>query len=707
MKKFLSVLTALTLLLSLIPLFSYAADPTTAAFVFNRAESVAILGASGQSRSFLYGDVNVDGKLNARDNLMIKKQLAGFTSDSFDSAAADVNRDGSFNALDLMSLRLYMVRKSANPGRGTVSEGGSLNAYFDASDLSARIAASGGTASATLDLSDENLSASDFTHAVIVYSGADESGMSVYPCAGEVTVPDNDICITFATTASDGYHVKIIRLADCGLWNGNINALSFSLTAADSVSIDSVAFCPNADAACSFATSREVLRNGNGNYESDRCVRYTFSNTTLASAITSSNNATAAYDSAEDALKVTVTAATDPWVYLDLSSKNISADEYKYMAYVYNVPVNTVKVNPSSEIFFCAGDITEPTGGCSTQFDVTKDGFYVYRIFNLSDVSYWNGTVHGLRFDVFFDSAVGDCTYIDSVIFGKDLSTLSTAVDAAKTAAAARISAPDDAAGIWSTFTDSCTTSPLGLGTAYMDKGSPDNPIHFSAGNASLMTEANISSRLEALILKTTGKTVCVEIIDGFGALGDSYAESFGASEMLTCKIITESDSYIVYHRVEVTIKKVIYDHDLGPDCDDAGAASILLKAHKSGEIKLLAITHVCTNQSGAYCIAAMCDYLGITDVAVGTNIDNGKLSGDHNGKCSTTPAAEYWTDHTAPVLESNRAILRRILAAVHLRCGRGKHEIRQSALCRKRIALHVRRRQYRQSRRHRAQHRN
>ena len=60
------------------------------------------------------GDVNGDGKLNAKDVTTIMKHLIGNTLSSFDVTAADFNNDGKVNAKDVTSLMKALVSTKAD-----------------------------------------------------------------------------------------------------------------------------------------------------------------------------------------------------------------------------------------------------------------------------------------------------------------------------------------------------------------------------------------------------------------------------------------------------------------------------------------------------------------------------------------------------------------------------------------------------------------
>ena len=60
-----------------------------------------------------YGDVNGDGKVNAKDVLKIRKALVGNETGTYYKAAGDVNADKNVNAKDVLKIRKYLVDKTS------------------------------------------------------------------------------------------------------------------------------------------------------------------------------------------------------------------------------------------------------------------------------------------------------------------------------------------------------------------------------------------------------------------------------------------------------------------------------------------------------------------------------------------------------------------------------------------------------------------
>lgn len=64
--------------------------------------------------------------------------------------------------------------------------------------------------------------------------------------------------------------------------------------------------------------------------------------------------------------------------------------------------------------------------------------------------------------------------------------------------------------------------------------------------------------------------------------------------------------------------KQIIFDTDIGMDCDDAAALGILLNAHKRGECEILAITASTGREGATATVNAICDYYGVNGIPVG-----------------------------------------------------------------------------------------
>ena len=63
---------------------------------------------------------------------------------------------------------------------------------------------------------------------------------------------------------------------------------------------------------------------------------------------------------------------------------------------------------------------------------------------------------------------------------------------------------------------------------------------------------------------------------------------------------------------------KILFDTDIGGDCDDAGAMAVMHELANRRECEILAVTHCCAGPYNAGCIDAINRYFGRPDIPVG-----------------------------------------------------------------------------------------
>ena len=85
-------------------------------------------------------------------------------------------------------------------------------------------------------------------------------------------------------------------------------------------------------------------------------------------------------------------------------------------------------------------------------------------------------------------------------------------------------------------------------------------------------------------------------------------------------KIKEKEDGYgkYPYEPLKDSKKSVIFDTDMGPDCDDAGALDLLFKFAKKYDVKVLGAANCTSNPYGNGVIRAIAEYHGIEDIPVG-----------------------------------------------------------------------------------------
>lgn len=110
---------------------------------------------------------------------------------------------------------------------------------------------------------------------------------------------------------------------------------------------------------------------------------------------------------------------------------------------------------------------------------------------------------------------------------------------------------------------------------------------------------------------------------------------------------------------------KIIFDTDIGGDCDDAGTLAMLHRLCDRGEAELLAVTHCLSSPYVAGCIDAINKFYG-REVPVGINYSRERTDGGVyagalcDGYSTRYPASVYKTERSAP---DTLTVLRKTLA--------------------------------------------
>lgn len=109
-------------------------------------------------------------------------------------------------------------------------------------------------------------------------------------------------------------------------------------------------------------------------------------------------------------------------------------------------------------------------------------------------------------------------------------------------------------------------------------------------------------------------------------------------------------------------MRKFILDTDIGPDCDDCGALTILDRFHRAGLCELLAVTHCTSDLFGVDVIAAINGWYGV-DVPIGQTTREGFLAEPGLTKYTKPVSELYRKNHAPAVYEPALGLLRRMLA--------------------------------------------
>ena len=109
--------------------------------------------------------------------------------------------------------------------------------------------------------------------------------------------------------------------------------------------------------------------------------------------------------------------------------------------------------------------------------------------------------------------------------------------------------------------------------------------------------------------------------------------------------------------------EKIILDTDLGTDCDDVGAITILINMAQEGNADILGMTHCASELSGVVAVKAICDWYGMADIPIGRLTRYSFLEGERYRKITEEVSCEYEIENGVPEFEDSVKLMRRLLA--------------------------------------------
>lgn len=133
-----------------------------------------------------------------------------------------------------------------------------------------------------------------------------------------------------------------------------------------------------------------------------------------SSLLVPSHNAAIAFHSASQGTSLTV-KGEDPNVTVVYGGV-LSADTYKTLEITYMIPTTNSKGNGVTDLFLCAGSVTNPTADACVREKLIADGKFHTLTVDLSACGFWTGDIHKIRFDFFDGCAVGDVMYVKSIV---------------------------------------------------------------------------------------------------------------------------------------------------------------------------------------------------------------------------------------------------------------------------------------------------
>ena len=467
------------------------------------------------------GDCNGDGDITSRDARVLKQVIAGVDNIEYNEILTDVNADGDITARDSRTLKQILVGQS-DP-IAVIINGSSASADYDNAMQAALLSTDemvleGVDATLAMDPIDPET----YPYAVVTFmtpnstedhnsSAANKSGFGAW---GNI--------VQYNLNTDGRFHSEIIDLSGVSTWNGDAATLRFFVTAnaGDRIYIDSIIFSANMTKATEAKNQREAakasltIRDGEnpvpggaiGAYNADGSYEIVFDTAAkVSSKVTAGNNTTVSFS--DDAIKARATAGGDPGFYVDLIDEQISANNFKYIAYVYKNPSSNVS-NKQANIYYVVNGIDRPTGGYETPlFGGVKGSTYAVAIIDLTEKSNWSGAIKGLRIDYFTDCTTNDVSYIDSIIFATSSSL------AGKAGNARLRDRNGDVGGTTAEIWNAYWKYYQNANSYEYITGSPTNlSMYFRYGSASKLTPRSLEDRMARAITNATGYDVSCKL---------------------------------------------------------------------------------------------------------------------------------------------------------------------------------------------------
>lgn len=107
---------------------------------------------------------------------------------------------------------------------------------------------------------------------------------------------------------------------------------------------------------------------------------------------------------------------------------------------------------------------------------------------------------------------------------------------------------------------------------------------------------------------------------------------------------------------------KIFLDTDMGSDCDDAGALSLLHNLASEGKAEILAVTHCASEISGPYCVEAINEWYG-RKVPIGRYDTKTFLEGGIYCRYTEPIMKNYLKTHTGQRYENATRLMRKVLS--------------------------------------------
>ena len=212
------------------------------------SDDAALLTVPGNG-TVLLGDADVNGALNAKDILLVRRTLVGMSvAKPLNTDAADMDNDGEITPADCLLLRKTLAGVIGEDSRDITFATVSFSDKMQA----AEIVTERDGAAVSYDLSAQNISADDFKYVSLCAKTGDGSAVAV-----TVTLTSEDGSVTDTLTISSGgqFYADTARFTSLG---GKLTSVTFKfdVPAGSTVYFDSFVLSPTITAARNAETVR-------------------------------------------------------------------------------------------------------------------------------------------------------------------------------------------------------------------------------------------------------------------------------------------------------------------------------------------------------------------------------------------------------------------------------------------------------------------
>ncbi len=263
-------------------------------------------------------------------------------------------------------------------------------------------------------LSDKEKFAEDYSAIEIEYmipetNAMNSYGMQLFTCTGEQTSATGTMVLNGTLLADGQYHTLKLDLAMCAFWQGKIHQLRLDFFNA-----------AEENDAIYIKSFKLIEGNGSGlpSIDLDGEPKLSFASPEYLAFLTNHKSTIVSHSAELQAAKLSVTDPADVSVALSFATlgATLSADRLQTLVIEYMLPTTNGRTNYETDLFLCAGSVTEPTGEARVRVSgLIADGEFHTLEVDLSGYAFWSGNINMIRIDYLDKCDAGDVFYLRSI----------------------------------------------------------------------------------------------------------------------------------------------------------------------------------------------------------------------------------------------------------------------------------------------------